>query len=339
MLKKALFWPLAGLLVLSFIIGGCMDMQSAMISKNEKYPSKPITTLVPFTVGSASDILARMLEKCAPQQLGQPLVVVNKPGGTGTIGWNELATAIPDGYTIGIITGESLLNPLYGTTKYDYPTSLEPLAQITAIPEVMAIQVGQPWSDVSALIEYSKRHPAQLKFGHHGVGSLGHIAGEMFAQTAGIRLEQVPFRGDNEAAVALLGGHIQVYFGNPAVIKEHIVNGTVKAIAVSSEQRLSDPVFANVPTFKELGFDVSVSNWIGVAAPKELPKEIKAQLVAGLQAMITDPEFKKSVESMGLQYDYLGPRESEEKWLTDSQKLANFVQTTGILELIKAQKN
>ncbi len=149
----------------------------------------------------------------------------------------------------------------------------------------------------------------------------------------------MPYLGGSDATVALLGGHVQAAFVSPAMIKEHIKNGTVRALAITGEQRLNDPVFAEVPTFKELGFDIPVSVWFGVAAPKELPREIKAQLAAGLQAMITDPEFKRNVENMGLQYDYLRPRESEKKWLADSQKLADFVQRTGVLELIKAQKN
>lgn len=339
MLKKTVIWPLVYLLIGSLMIGGCTSMQIGISSQNEKYPIKPINVIVPFSLGTSYDMLARMLEKTAPQLLGQPLVVVNKPGGTGTIGWNEVVIAPPDGYTLTITGIETLLQPLYGSTKYDYPTALEPLAQIASAPLVMAIQAEQPWPDVESLIIYGRQHPEKLKFSHTGIGSIGHIAGEIFAQTAGIKFEQVPYLGGSDATVALLGGHVQAAFVSPAMIKEHIKNGTVRALAITGEQRLNDPVFAEVPTFKELGFDIPVSVWFGVAAPKELPREIKAQLAAGLQAMITDPEFKRNVENMGLQYDYLGPRESEKKWLADSQKLADFVQRTGVLELIKAQKN
>ncbi len=134
MLKKTVIWPLVYLLIGSLMIGGCTSMQIGISSQNEKYPIKPINVIVPFSLGTSYDMLARMLEKTAPQLLGQPLVVVNKPGGTGTIGWNEVVIAPPDGYTLTITGIETLLQPLYGSTKYDYPTALEPLAQIASAP-------------------------------------------------------------------------------------------------------------------------------------------------------------------------------------------------------------
>jgi tripartite-type tricarboxylate transporter receptor subunit TctC len=134
---------------------------------------------------------------------------------------------------------------------------------------------------------------------------------------------------------ALLGGHIQVVFLSPATIKEHLKNGKVRALAVATEQRLTDPVFVDVPTFKEQGMDIVFSYWIGVAAPKEMPIEIKAKLANGLKAIIVDPEFKKNVENIGLQVEYLNSQESQAKWLADNQKLSKVVQETGILDRIK----
>jgi tripartite-type tricarboxylate transporter receptor subunit TctC len=161
----------------------------------------------------------------------------------------------------------------------------------------------------------------------------------MFALSAGITTEQVPFRGASESLAALLGGHIQAVFINPASIKEQLKSGTVRVLAVTTEQRLTDPVFASVPTFKELGLDVVFNNWVGVAAPKEMPLEIKTKLADGLKAIIVDPEFKKNIENMGLQVEYLSPQESQAKWIADNQKLSKIVQETGILDRIKEQKN
>lgn len=338
MQKKCLVLSIVFCVFSFMMVGGCTNMENSLFPRSEKYPEKPIITLVSYSVGSGSDLLARLMEKESTQRLGQPLVIVNKPGGSGMVGWNELATARPDGYTIGISSVELLLNPLYGLAKYDYSTAMEPLAQIATAPLIMAVQAKQPWRNVDEFVRYGQEHPGQIKFGHQGIGSLGHITGELLAQTGNITFEQAPFLSSSELVTALLGGHIQVVFVNPAVVKEHIKDGTIRALAVASGRRLSDdPVFKDVPTFKELGYDIELDNWLGVAAPKELPDPIKRKLAEGLRDIVTDPEFKKNVEQLGFQYDYLGPKEAQEKWLSDSQKFSRIIQTTGILELIKAQ--
>jgi tripartite-type tricarboxylate transporter receptor subunit TctC len=325
-------------LALSIILGGCTSMENKTVTTTSKYPDKPITLIVPFGVGGGMDLVARLLEKTAPTHLGQPLVIINKPGGAGTLAWNELAGANPDGYTIGMIAIEVLLQPLYSPTKYHYPTALEPIVQISESSMVMAIQAEQPWQNTDDLIMYAKQHPGKIKFGHSGMGGLAHVAGESFAKSADIQLEQVPFQSSAETMTNLLGGHTQVAFVNPASAKEYMKDGMIRVLAMASEKRLADPIFANVPTFKEQGLDVIGSGWYGIAAPKDLPIEVKTKLSEGFKIIINDPEFKKSIEQLGLQASYLGPKESGEIWLTDSQKLTQIAQETGILDKIKAQK-
>lgn len=338
MRNKSLVLLAICLVMISILIGGCSGMQSKAVNSTSKYPEKPITIIVPVSAGSGLDLIARALEKTAPKYLGQPLVVVNKTGGAGTVGWNELAGANPDGYTIGMTGMEILLQPLYEQTKYNYPTALEPLAQTSTSPQVLAVQADQPWQDVGELVSYAQKHPGQIKYGHWGIGSMGHVIGEAFAKSTGSAIDQVPFRGGGEAIVALLGGHVQFIITNPAVVKEHIKNGTIRVLAITGEDRLADPVFANVPTFKEMGLDIVCNYWHGVAAPKGMPVEVRTKLVEGLKAAINDPEFQMDIKNIGLQNEYLGPEELKEKWLSDSQKLSKTIQETGILDLIKVQK-
>ncbi|MDF2500056.1 MAG: hypothetical protein K0Q77_770 [Anaerosporomusa subterranea] len=313
-------------------------MQTKAVSKTISYPDKPITMIVPFSVGGGLDLTARELEKTAAKHLGQPLVVVNKPGGGGTIGWNELASAEANGYTLGITANDIIVHPLYGQTKYHYPTSLEPLAQISSQSMILAIQAKQPWQTLDDLVEYARQHPGQLKFAHGGIGSIPHVVGEMFSKAAGVALEQVPFRGGGETTAALLGGHVQITITSPIAIKEHLKNGAVRVLAVSGEKRLTDPAFSNIPTFKEQGLDVVCSTWYGVAAPKGLSAEVKTKLAAGFKAIITNPEFKTNQEKLGLEIDYLDQQASAAKWLEEGQKFAKVVQETGIVDLIKSQK-
>lgn len=338
MKKQSKIFVLGMLLAICMLVGACSSLQVAKLPVPPKYPDRPITLIVPFSAGGGIDLVARAMEKVAPKYLGQALIVVNKPGGTGSIGWNELVTANPDGYTIGISSIELLLNPLYGATKYNYPTALEPLAQVANSPSMMVVLADQPWQNVASLIDYGKQHPGQLKFSHPGIGSLSHIIGEEFSRMTDSGLVQVPFRGGGESIAALLGGHVQIAFVSPALVKEHVKSGKVKALAVLSERHLDDPVFAQVATFKEQNINIAVNNWFGVAAPKELPVEIKNKLGEAFKLTIADEEFRTLIENMGVQVEYLNPSQSASQWKSDSQKLNKTIKETGILDLIKAQK-
>ncbi len=336
--KKTFVWLVAALLIGMIIVGGCTSMQTAKVPDTPKYPDRPITVIVPFSAGSAMDLVARMMEKNSIAYLGQPLTVINKPGGSGTIGWNELVAANPDGYTIGISGIDLILQPLYGVSKYNYPTALEPIAQIAPSPFVLVVKNEQQWKNLDELIDYAKKHPSEIKFGHWGTGSISHIISEIFAKNAAIEMQQVPFRGGSEAMAALLGGHIQIAVVSPASVKEHIKSGTIRALAVTTEKRLSDPVLEAVPTFKEQGFGIVISNWFGIAAPKEIPYEVKRKLEDGFKAIIMDPEFIKNMEGIGLQPEYLNSQDSAAKWIADNQRLGKSVYETGIADLIKSQK-
>lgn len=338
MQKNVFTFTVACIFVISTILGGCTSMQSKESTTSKNYPDKPITFIVPFGAGGALDVVARMLEKSSVKHLGQPLVILNKPGSAGALGWNELVTAAPDGYTIGISASELFLHSLYGTSKYSYPTALEPLAQISSTPIIMVVQANQPWQNSSDLIEYAKEHPGELKFGHSGIGSIPHVVGEVFSKSANITLNQVPFRSAAEAITALLGGHIQVVFINPGTAKEYIKNGMLKALAVADANRLIDPVFANVPTFKEQGFELYYGSRLGLVAPKDMPADVKAKQVESLKSMLTDPNFKKELESMGLQYEYLDDKQTQKQWIYENKELTKAVQESGIIELIKSQK-
>ncbi|WP_110956328.1 tripartite tricarboxylate transporter substrate binding protein [Massilibacillus massiliensis] len=314
-------------------------MQSQTTTAIKNYPDRPITIIVPFSAGGGLDLMARSLEKMAPKYLGQPLVVVNKPGGAGTIGWNELVNASPDGYTIGISAIDVIIQPLYGSTKYHYPTALEPIAQIASLPQIMVTSAKQPYQNINALISYVKQHPEEVKCGIPGIGSPSHVLGEAFAKSAGISLKQVSFRGNSEVTAALLGGHVQIGFVSPAIVKEQIKSGALIALATTGEKRLVDSDLAQIPTFKEVGIDNIFNNWCGVVAPKELPPAIKARLEKGLKEMVADPEFQINAENLGLQVNYLNSEESKEKWSLDGETLSKTITETGILEQIKAQKN
>lgn len=261
------------------------------------------------------------------------------PGGAATIGMNELAGAKPDGYTIGIVGASVFLQPLYGQTRYHYPSALEPLVQTTSMPMVLATLSEKPWKNLNELVSYAKQHPGEIKYGHNGLGSAPHITGEMVAKEAGISIVPVPFKGDSEALAALLGGHVQLIIAaTPAALKEHVQNGTIRILGIAEKHRLSIPGFEDVPTFNEQGLNVAFSLWNGIATPKGLPTEVKTRLTAGLREIVNDPSFKKDMEDIGMLVEYLGPDEFSDQWIADNAKLTKIVKETGIADLITNQK-
>jgi len=313
-------------------------MKDKLRSSLDRYPAGPVTLIVPTTADGSPDMVARAMAKVAAKYLGQPLLISNISGQGAILGWDELAGTKPDGYVIGAVATGLILQPLYTPTKYHYPTALDALVQVASLPVAIAVLSEQPWQSIEDLIKSAQEHPGQIKFGHMGLGTPRHVVGEMFAQKAGIDIRQVPFDGGREALTALLSGQVQLIFTDHCQVKEQVKDGKVRVLAFTTEQRLSDPLFKNVPTFKELGFDIVFDLWLGVAAPKGLPQDIKAKLVEGLTAMIHDDEFKKNMEDLGTVVNYLGAHDFAGKWIAESTRLTKCVRDTGIAERIATQK-
>ena len=336
--KRILLIGITSLLGITIMLGGC-GMGAKESATVEKYPTKPITVIVPFAAGGSSDIIARIMDKYAPKYLGQSFIIINSPGGSATNGMNQIAGAEADGYTIGVIGPSVILQPLYSQTRYHYPTALEPLAQVVSMPTIVAVSSQSPWNNLNDLINFAKQNPNKIKFGHAGLGTALHITAEMLAKETGIKIVQVPFKGDSEALATLLGGHVQVIFvAAPSALKEHLQAGTIRVLGVCEEQRLNIPGFENVPTFKEQGINLSFSFWQGIVAPKGLPADEKAKLAAGLKKIINEPEFRKIMENVGMEVRYQGPDEFGDQWIADNAKLTNIVKETGIADLITNQK-
>ena len=320
------------------LIGGC-GIGEKPATATEKYPEKPIALIVPFAAGGSADMTMRTMEKVITKYLGQPIVIKNVPGGGGTLGWNELVESYEDGYTIGAVSSSTLLQSTYGTTSYHYPSALDPLVAVTAFPVIAVVRADQEWNNMQEMIVYAKQHPSEVKYGHAGLGTANHVVGEMIKLDAKINIDQVPFKGESEIISALLGGHIQLIYTSPSSVQEYIKIGKVKALGVSTPERMNDPVFSNVPTFREQGLNVVFTFWNGIAAHKGMPKEIKAKLLAALEKTINDPEYIEHMKKLGMEVNYLGHEEFLDKWLNESEQLKKVVKETGIAEKIASQKN
>lgn len=264
------------------------------------YPVKPIRLVVPFTPGGSTDILARAIGLELTKAWGQAVVIDNVPGAGGSLGADKVAKATPDGYTLlmGHI-GTLAVNPsLYPALPYDPVKSFAPVAWVARVPNVLVVNPQVAARSVKELVALAKSRPGQLNYGSGGNGSAANLATEYFKLQTGSSLLHIPYRGTAPAINDLIGGQIQVLFtGAPAVLSQ-IRNGQLRALAVSSPQRL--PALPDLPTVAEAGYkDFEADQWYGVVAPAGTPREVINRLNTQINLSLNAPELKARLSSEG----------------------------------------
>ncbi|MDP3412753.1 MAG: tripartite tricarboxylate transporter substrate binding protein, partial [Polaromonas sp.] len=264
------------------------------------YPLKPIRLVVPFTPGGSTDILARAIGLELTKAWGQPVVIDNVPGAGGSLGADKVAKATADGYTLlmGHI-GTLAVNPsLYPALPYDPIRSFAPVAWVARVPNVLVVNPQVAARSVKELVTLAKSRPGQLNYGSGGNGSAANLATEYFKLQTGTSLLHIPYRGTAPAINDLIGGQIQVLFtGAPAVLSQ-IRNGQLRALAVSSPQRL--PALPDLPTVAEAGYqDFEADQWYGVVAPVGTPREVISRLNTQINLSLNSPELKARLTSEG----------------------------------------
>ena len=264
------------------------------------YPTRPIRLVVPFTPGGSTDILARAIGQKLTEVWGQPVVIDNVPGAGGSIGADKVAKATADGYTLlmGHI-GTLAVNPsLYPALPYDPVKSFAPVAWVARVPNVLVVNPAVNAQSIKELIALAKARPGQLNYGSGGNGSAANLATEYFKLQTGTSLLHIPYRGTAPAVTDLMGGQIQLLFtGAPAVLGQ-IRNGQLRALAVSSPQRLE--ALPNVPTMSESGYPgFEADQWYGIVAPAGTPREIVLKLNSQINQSLASNELKTRLNNEG----------------------------------------
>jgi tripartite-type tricarboxylate transporter receptor subunit TctC len=281
----------------------CLIAMLATIATDARaadYPTHPIKLVVPYVAGGPTDLFGRLVGDFLSKDLKQPVIIENKAGAQGAIGAEAVARSEPDGYTLFVTAGSILvLNPmLYKKLSYDPVRDFRMLAVITDAPVVMEVHPSVPASTVAEFVAYAKQNPGKLNFGSAGTGGTIHLAGEMFKQITGIQMTHVPYKGAGPALADLLAGNIQVMFDTMSTALPPVKSGSVRALAVSSEQR--SPDLPDVPTMAESGYpEYRVSVWYGIAAPAKLPDDIAARISASLDRAMNDDAFRAQLEKIG----------------------------------------
>ncbi|MFL6676397.1 MAG: Bug family tripartite tricarboxylate transporter substrate binding protein [Massilia sp.] len=266
------------------------------------FPEKAITAIVPFPPGGSTDSIARVIGPKVTAKLGQPWIVDNRPGATGAIGAGLVKRAAPDGYTLMVASiGVYVVNPwLQKNLSYDPSKDFDLLTVAVRAPNVLVANPKVPANTIAELVAYLKKNPGKLSFASSGNGSSDHLTAELFWQKSGTSGLHVPYKGGAPAMTDLLGGQTDVSFVNINVAIPYLKSGKLKALAVTGEHRAA--VLPQVPTLAESGVPgVDVYSWQAIAAPKGLPKDVKAKLHDAIVGALNDPEIKNKLVEQGFE--------------------------------------
>jgi len=268
-------------------------------SFSDNYPSRPIHWIVPFAPGGLTDIVARLVGQKLSEAWGQQVIVENRPGAGGMIGTNVVATATPDGYTIGGISLSFTIYPvLYDNVPFDVFKNFSPITLVSKIPSVLIVNPKQPIHSVSDLIKEAKANPGKIGFSDGGVGTGGHVAGELFKKMTGVDMTHIPYRGGGPAVTAVIAGEVPISFSTASLVFQAVRAGEVRAVAVTSPRRI--PQLSDVPTVAESGVPgFETQEMQGVVAPAGVPKEIIAKLNGEIVRILRLPEIAEKLTSLG----------------------------------------
>ena len=263
------------------------------------YPSKVIKIIVPFTAGSATDIMARIVGEKLTTSMGQPVVVENRPGAGGTLGASQVAKSEPDGYTLLVVSTGHVVNPaLYANLNYDTLGDFVGVTPLAALPSVLVVGAGSPIKNVAELIATAKAKPGQLNYASAGVGSATHVNAEKFRAQANIQLTHIPFKGTPETIVETSAGRVDFMFTPVLASIPSIRDNRMRAIAVSTAKRSS--ALPDIPTVAEAGLPGFVFDfWIGMLAPAKTPKAIVNKLNAEVRNILQLPDVKDRLSKLG----------------------------------------
>jgi tripartite-type tricarboxylate transporter receptor subunit TctC len=297
------------------------------------YPNKPITMILPLGAGGAMDILAR--GQFAPQlseRLGKPVVIENRTGGGTVIAATAVAKSPPDGYTLFFVPAGTLTTnaKLYKNLPYDPGKDFVPIALTSKLGFVLVVNPATPVHSMAELVKYAKERPGQLSYGSTGIGATPHLAFEMLQRAADIKMTHVPYRGMPPATNDVVAGHTTMVFTDPAIGPPLIADGKLRALGVSSLNRIA--ALPDVPTLHELGFkDFEAVSWHMIVAPAGTPREIVDRLHAEFKRIVARPEFKEQTLKMGLDAIDSPPPDELKRYLDEEiSRWGKLVQDVGI---------
>ncbi len=301
----------------------------ARVARAQTYPARPVRIMVPFTPGSTSDTLARLMGQWLSERLGQPIVIENRAGASGNFATEAVVRAAPDGYTLLLVTLSNAINAsLYGNLAFNFIRDIAPIAGIMRTPGVMEVNPSVPAKTAPEFIAYAKANPHKITMASAGNGASSHLAGELFMLMTGIDMVHVPYRGSPPALTDLMGGQVQVMFDNIPTSIEYIRAGKLRPLAVTAATRLD--VLPDVPPLNDFVPGYETSLWLGLGAPRNTPGEIINKLNSEINAALADPRMKARLADLGGIVLPGTPADFGKLIADDTEKWAKVIRTANI---------
>jgi len=281
---------------LSIVFIACINS----LALADEYPSKPIQLLVPFAPGGTTDIVARVISEPLTKILGQSVLVVNRPGGGGVVGANELVKANPDGYILGVATvSTTAANPAINPkTPYNPLTDFSPITNIAATPNIIAVHPSFPARDYKGFVAELKKNPTKYSYASSGTGGIGHLQMELFKSIAKVSITHIPYKGAGPALNDVVAGQVPIIFDNLPSALPFVLDNRLIPIVVAAPNRIS--ALPNTPTFHDVGADpVNRMAYYGILGPKGLSKDVITKINAAVKQAVEIPSVKKRIEDTG----------------------------------------
>jgi tripartite-type tricarboxylate transporter receptor subunit TctC len=312
------------------LVVGLSLLLAPLAAQAQDFPTKQIRLIVPFPPGGPNDIIARVVGQRMSEILKQPLMIDNRGGQGGVLGTDVIAKAVPDGYTIGIVSASSLvISPTMDKVAYNVSKDFAPVTLVTTVPEMLVVATNVPAKNMAELVALAKAQPGKLNFASAGIGGLPHLAGELFKLTAKIDIVHVPYRGAAPAINDLLGQQVQMTFLDLPVILPQIKAGMLRPIALGAPERA--PTAPDVPTTAEVGMpDLLIENWYGMIAPAGTPEKIVATLNRVTNEAMNDPGVKAKLAEQGLTVAGNTPAQFRDFIDGETKKWARVIKDAGV---------
>lgn len=319
-------FPRTRFIARTLLVGGLLAAGATFANT---FPQKSIRLVVPFSPGGGTDLIARTLGQEMSKDLGQPVLIDNKPGAGTIIGTDAVAKAAPDGYTMVMASFAHAVNPsLQPKLPFDNAKAFAPVILIGRGPNVLVVRPASPLKSVADVLAAAKANPGKLTYASQGAGTSAHLAGEMFDNLAKVKTLHIPYRGAGPAMTDLLGGQVDIFFGTAAAVAPFVERGQLRALGVTSAR--PSAAFKGIPAIGETVPGYAVESWYGLYAPAGTPKDVIARLNAAARKAARAPDFVKKVEHEGLSISAGDPAELDAYVRAEEARWARIVKENGI---------
>jgi tripartite-type tricarboxylate transporter receptor subunit TctC len=288
----------------------------------QQFPDREVSIIIPYAPGGATDLVFRALAAASHKHLGRQVVVVNRVGGGGAVGFTEAAQAKPDGYTLVTAITPVTILPHQTKTAFTY-ASFEPVINVVQDPAMLQVRADSPWKTLDEFIAYAKKNPGAITVGNSGAGGGVHLIALAFENAAGVKFNHIPFAGGGQSVTALSGGHVNAVSVSPPEGMAQVKAGKLRVIALFSDRRMAD--LPGVPTVREQGVAFNMGQWRGLAAPKGTPPQAIRALHDAFKKGMEDPAFVKNAAEMSVALAYVGPAEFGKLMAADHERYAKLV--------------